>query len=131
MLYSLHNGIALLHKYTSTDRQGVGQTPVSRSNSRVWCASPVVWGAFRSAVFWSARLGRMLPQHWRFPPASGAVPQAFTPLWGGYCLAREVPLLRGMPTEPRVFLIMPDASRLRPYDRTHLKNGLVPYSLVQ
>ena len=36
-------------------------------------------------------------------------------------------LLRGMPTEPMVFLAMSDACGLRPCDRTHLKNGLVSY----
>ena len=66
---------------------------VTGPNPRVWSVSPVGCGAFWSAVFWSLRLGRVLLQHWRFPPASGAVPQAFTPLWGGvgfvaWCLMR-------------------------------------------
>ena len=52
-------------------------------------------------------------------------PQAFTPPLGRvHCM---VPPIRGMPTEPKVFLAMPDTCGLRPYDRTHLKNGLVPY----
>ena len=37
---------------------------------------------------------------------------------------------RGMPTGPDEFLGLPDASGLQPCDRTHLKNGLVPYSYV-
>ena len=32
-----------------------------------------------------------------------------------------------MPTEPNVFLAMPDACGRRPSDSTHLKNGLVLY----
>ena len=35
-----------------------------------------------------------------------------------------------MPTRPKVFLALPDACRLRPCNRTHLKNGLVPHSYV-
>ena len=38
------------------------------------------------------------------------------PSGGGYCL--------------EVFLALPDACGLRPCDRAHLKNGLVPYSCV-
>ena len=124
MLYSLHKGLTLLHKYTSTERQR------SWWNLFVWSASPVVWGALRSAVFWSAQLGRVLPQHWRFPPASGGHPPGFYPLIGGwvYCLA---PLIREQSTGIKVFLAMPDACGLRPCDRNHLKNGLVPNSLVR
>ena len=32
-----------------------------------------------------------------------------------------------MSTGPKVFLVMPDACGLRPCDRTHLKNGFVPF----
>ena len=71
VLYSLHNGLAPLHKYKSMERQRSWPDP------RVGSASPVVRGAFRSAVFWSVQLGRVLPQHWRFPPASGGRPQVF------------------------------------------------------
>ena len=39
----------------------------------------------------------------------------------------EAPLIREMPTRPKVFLAMPDARRLRSYNRTHIKKGLVPY----
>ena len=56
-----------------------------------------------------------------FPPASGGHPLMevdFKP---------ESPLIRGMPTRLKVFLVMLDACGLWPYDRTHLKNGLVPY----
>ena len=77
-------------------------------------------------LFWSARLGRVLPQHWRFPLASGSRP--LTRVWV-YCLAPEAPLIRGMPTGPMVFLAMPDACGQRV--RTHLKNGLVPNPLIR
>ena len=77
LLYSLHNGRALLHKYTSTESRGTWPNP------RVWSASPVVWGVLQSAVFWSARLGRVLPQHWRFPPASWGRPHKLLPPYEG------------------------------------------------
>ena len=68
-----------------------------------------------------------------FLQPQGPSPQAFNPLWRGwvYCLAPEAPLLRGMPTGPKVFLAMLDACGLRPGNRTHLKNGLVSNSFVQ
>ena len=47
----------------------------------------------------------------------GPILQAFF-----YCLVPEVPLIRGMPTGPKVLLVMPYACGLRPCDRTHLKN---------
>ena len=58
---------------------------VVTQTQRVWSASPVVWGLLRSAVFWSARLNRVLPQHWRFPPVSvGRLPRLLPPYegWG-------------------------------------------------
>ena len=52
----------------------------------------------------------------------GAITPGFYPLRRGwvYCLAPEDPLIRGMPTGPKVFLVLPDACGLRPCDRTHL-----------
>ena len=57
-----------------------------------------------------------------------AVSPGFYPLRGGWihCLAPEAPLIRRIPTKPKVFLAMLDACELRPCDRTHLKNGQVP-----
>ena len=58
----------------------------------------------------------------------GAIPPGLYPLWGfGFIAWRPK---RGMPTVPKVFLALPDACGLRPCDRAHLKNGLVPYSCV-
>ena len=48
----------------------------------------------------------------------------------GEFLRPKAPLKRGMPTGSKVFLALPDACRLRPCDRTHIKNGLVPHSYV-
>ena len=61
----------------------------------------------------------------------GPSPQAFTPSGGLGLLpgALGVPK-RGMPTGSKVFLALPNACGLRPCDRTHLKNGLVPHSCV-
>ena len=38
-----------------------------------------------------------------FPPASGDQTSGFYLLGGGYCLVPEAPLIRGMPTGPKVF----------------------------
>ena len=57
----------------------------------------------------------------------GPSTQAFIYFGGKYCLAPEAPLIRVMPTGPKVFLAMPDACGLRPCNRTHLKNSLVPH----
>ena len=85
-------------------------------------------GAFGwSSYLWAVLPG--VPRHWRVPPASGGLPPGFYHLQGvvggGF-----ISLKRGMPTEPKVFLTSPDACGLRPCDRTHLKNGLVPHSCV-
>ena len=84
----------------------VGRTDdkYSRPNPRFWYTSPVVWGALRSAVFSSARLGRVLPQHWRFPPASvGPSPQAFTLIWGaGYFWQCRMRVGDGLVTIPTI-----------------------------
>ena len=59
---------------------------------------------------------------------SGGHSPGFSPLRrGSVCLAPEGPLIRRTPTGPKVFLALPDACGLRPCDRTHIKNGLVPY----
>ena len=60
--------------------------------------------------------------------SSGATP-GFYLLRGCWfnCLAPEAPLIRRIPTGPKVFLEMPDACGLRPCHRTHLKKGLVLY----
>ena len=42
-----------------------------------------------------------------------------------YCLVPEAPLIRGMPTGPKIFLAMPGVCGLRPTARTHQKKGLV------
>ena len=39
----------------------------------------------------------------------------------------EIPLIREIPTGSNLFLAIPDACELRSYDRTKVKNGLVPY----
>ena len=59
-------------------------------------------------------------------------PQAYSPFGGVGFIAWRLrrPKKRGMPTGPKVFLALPDACGLRPCDRAHLKNGLVPYSCV-
>ena len=88
------------------------------------------WVAFGRPSYLRAVLPGM-PRHWRFPPASGGHPPRLLPPSGeGYCLSPEAVPKRGMPTGPKVFLALPDACGLRLCNRTHLKNGLVPYSCV-
>ena len=58
--------------------------------------------------FTSVRFCRVCLGTGEFLWPQGAIPSGFYPLQGGwvYCLA---PLIRGMPTEPKVFLVMLDA----------------------
>ena len=123
LLYSLHNGHDLLHKYTSTERQRGWPNP------RVWSASPVVWGKLWSAMFWSARLGRVEPQHWRFPPASGGRPPRLLPPFGGLGLLPGA--RRNADGAEGIFgnagRVWAAAQRLDP----PLKKSLVLYSLVR
>ena len=120
MLHSLHNVLTLLHKYTTTGCQRKWPNP------RVWSASPLVWGAFRSTMFWSTKLGHMLPQHWRFPPALGAIFPAFTPLRGvGFIALRLRRLFKWECRQGwRYFWQMSDTCGLRPCAWTHLKMAL-------
>ena len=61
----------------------------------------------------------------------GPSPPGFYPLRGEvYCLAPEAPQKGECRRGSKVFLTLPDACGLRPCDRTHLKNGLVPHSCV-
>ena len=89
------------------------------------------WVAFgRPFYLWTVLPG--VPRHWRVPPASGGHPPRLIPPSGGLGLlpgAWGAPK-RGMPMGPKLFLALPDACGLRPCDRAHLKNGLVPYSCV-
>ena len=86
-------------------------------------------GRIRPTVLVSAWIWSGVPQHWSFPPVSGGRPPDFYPLWGAGLIALSLrrPFIRGMPTGPKVFLLMLDACGLRPCDRTHLKNGLVSH----
>ena len=84
----------------------------------------------RPFYLWTVLPG--VPRHWRFPPASGGHTPRLIPPSGGLGLlpgAWSAPK-RGRPTGPKVFLALPDACWLRPCDRAHLKNSLVPYSCV-
>ena len=102
----------------------MGQSEIGRVMSREKCEqrgifeSPLqLLGRIRPAVFASAL---EISSGLRKPS-----PQTFTS-FGGWGLLPEAPLIRGMPTEPKVFFAMLDACGLRPCDQTHLKSGLVP-----
>ena len=95
-------------------------------------SSPVV-GLHSVGRFISGRFCRVCLGTGEFLRPQGAIPPGLYPLRGGLGLlprAPEAPPKRGMPTGPKVFLALPDACGLRPGDRAHLKNGLVPYSCV-
>ena len=81
------------------------------------------WVTLRRAVLWTGRFQTGVPWHWRSFWPEGAVPPRLYPLQRGWvnCLAPEVPLFRGMPTGPKAFLGLPDASGLWPCDWIHLK----------
>ena len=59
-------------------------------------------------------------------PQGGPSTQAFTHFGGDmlYCPVTEVPLIRGIPTGPTVFLAMPGVCVLRPCARAPLKTAL-------
>ena len=103
----------------------------SRRSNTFKYGSPVVGSHFGRMCLISARIWPGVPRHWLFPSASGG---GHPPGFGlGVVLlpgAWGAPK-KGMPTGPKVFfLALPDAYGLWPCDRTHLKNGLVPYSCV-
>ena len=81
-------------------------------------------GRIWSAVLDSAQIWSGVCRHWRF----SSVPTRLLTHSGGwvYCLTPKSPLIKGMPTRPKVSRAMPDACGLRPCDWTHLKNGFVP-----
>ena len=54
----------------------------------------------------------------------GAIPPGFYPPSGGLLHVTWGAPKRGIPTGLKVFLALPDASGLRPCDRTHLKTAL-------
>ena len=89
-------------------------------------SSPVV-GSHSVGRLTSGRFCRVCLDTGEFLLPQGGHPPGFYPLGG---VLPEAPLKRGMPTGPKVFLALLVACRLRPCDRTHLKNGLVPHSCV-
>ena len=107
----------------------LANSPRGRSRAFVCGLSSPVFGLHSVGRLTSGRFCRVCLGTGDFLRPQGAIPPGFYPLRGGwvYCLA---PPKRGMPTGPKVFLAWPDACGLRPCDRAHLKNGLVPYSCV-
>ena len=93
-------------------------------------SSPVV-GLHSVGRLTSGRFCRVCLGTGDFLRPQGAIPSGFYRLRGvGFIAWRLGAPKRGMPTGPKVFLALPDSCGLRPCDRTHLKNGLVPYSCV-
>ena len=92
--------------------------------------SPVV-GSHSVDRFTSRRFCRVCLSTGEFLRPQGAILPGFYHLRGVGLLpgAWGAPQ-KGMPTGSKVFLALPDACGLRSCDRTHLKNGLVPYSCV-
>ena len=123
---------ALCHIRALVGRNDKYRGPRGRSRAFVCGLSSPVLGLHSVDRFISGRFCRMCLGTGEFLQPQGAIPPGLYPLRGDwvYCLAPEAPLKRGMPTGPKVFLALPDACGLRPCDRAHLKNGLVPYSCV-
>ena len=103
----------------------VGQIPNTKA---FWVSSPIVGSHLAGCVCLAVDMVGCVSVLEISSGLRGLSSQAFTLFGGGvYCLAPEAPLIRGMPTELKVFLAMLDAFGLRPCDQTHLKNSSVPY----
>ena len=65
--------------------------------------------------------------------SGGPSPKALTLCGGVRLIAWRLrrPFLKGMPTEPGLFIGLPDASGLRPCIWNHLKNGFVPHTYAR
>ena len=113
---------ALCHIRALVGRNDKYRGPRGRSRAFVCGLSSTVLGLHSVSRLTSGRFCRVClgTGHRLIPPSRGLglLPGA----WGAP--------KRGMPTGPKVFLALPDACGLRPCDRAHLKNGLVPYSCV-
>ena len=123
--YSFSNIIFFLITEIYIDRHGHSRAFVCGLSSPVLGLHSV--GCLTSGWFCQVCLGTgdfLRPQ--------GAIPPQLIPPSGGLGLlpgAWGAPK-RGMPIGPKVFLALSDACGLRPCNRTHLKNGLAPYSCV-
>ena len=122
---------ALCHIRALVGRNDKYRGPRGRSRAFVCGLSSPVLGLHSVGRLTSGRFCRVCLGTGDFLRPQGAIPpRLILPSGGGYCLAPEAPQKRGMPTGPKVFLALPDTCGLRPCDRVHLKNGLVPYSSV-
>ena len=81
---------------------------------------PSFWTALRLAVLAFTRIWPSVSGQQEISSGvRGLSPQAFSHIGGlVYCLVPEAPLLRGMPREQKVFLVMPGACVLRICART-------------
>ena len=91
------------------------------------------WVALRPTVLTAARIWPSVFRQLEISSGlrDGGLRLGFNPFRWGYCLAPDAPLIRGMPTGPKVFLTMLGACGLRPCARTHLKKGLAPHLTVR
>ena len=80
----------------------------------------------RPSYLWAVLPG--VPRDWRFPPASRCHPPRLIPPSGGGVIDWRPK--KGNADGAEGILALPNACGLRPCDRAHLKNGLVPYSCV-
>ena len=133
MLYSLHNGLVLLHKYTSTIASDVvRQSTCSRLLSWVAFFCVLWWGALDRLWLRAARFGRVCSTTGYITSGlRGPSPQALTLFGGVGFIARRLRRPeKGNADGVRGIFGTAYRVGLRPCDRTHLKNGLVPYSYV-
>ena len=118
---------ALCHIHALVGRFDKYRGPRGRSRGFMCGLSTPVLGLHSVGRLTSGRFCRVCLGTGDFLRPQGAIPPGLYPPSGG--LLPGAPK-RGMPTEPKVFLALPDACGLRPCDRAHLKNGLVPYSCL-
>ena len=101
-----------------------------RSRAFVCGLSSPVLGLHSVGRLTSGRFCRVCLGTGDFLRPQGAIPPGLYPLRGGLLPGAWGAPKREMPKRTKVFLALLDECGLRPCDRTHLKNGLVPYSCV-
>ena len=116
MLYSLHNGLAPLHKYTST------RVSYAVHQSALACLTSC-WVTLRLTVLYAAWFWSGVPHHWTYLWPQGAVPSSFRGV-GLMSWRLRLSSLGEEPAGPEAFLKMPGVCGLWPCTRTHLKKAL-------
>ena len=121
---------ALCHIRALVGRFDKYRGPRGRSRAFVCGLSSPVLGLYSVGRLTSGRFCRVCLGTGDFLRPQGAIPPGFYPLRGGVIAWRLRRLKKGNADGAEGIFSLPDACGLRPCDRAHLKNGLVPYSGV-